>query len=74
MFIIHKKQTFYSMRRNGVISSSLDTSETRMGHAKETKTGMYKVTHCIGLLHSCTLVIILNVGLTAVHNGYSNRS
>ena len=75
MFILHKKQTFYSIRRNGVISSSSGYVRDQDGSRQRNKNRqMYKVTHCIGLLHSCTLVIILNVWLTAVHNGYNTRS
>lgn len=53
------------MRKNGVISSFLETLESRSGHTKEinknNRTGTYKVTHHIGLLHTCTLVIILKL-------------
>lgn len=65
MFILHKKHTYCSMRRNSVISSFLETSESRLGHMKEinknNRTGTHKVTHHIGVLHSCTLVIILKL-------------
>lgn len=74
MFILHKKHTYCSMRRNSVISSVLETSESRLAHTKEinknNRTGTYKVTHRVGLLHSCTL----SLGLTAVHSGYSNKT
>lgn len=49
-----------------------------MAHTKEinknNRTGTYKVTHRVGLLHSCTLVIILNLGLPAVHDVHSDKS
>lgn len=71
VFILHKKHRMCSMRRNSVISSSLETS--RSGHAKEinknNRTGTYKVTHHIGLLHSCTLVIILKLILLSTTGG-----
>lgn len=50
---LHKKHTYCSMRRNSVISSFLETSESRSGHTKEkprTEQAHTKFTHHIGLL------------------------
>lgn len=71
MFILHKKHTYCSMRRNYVISSFLETLKSRSGHTKEinkiNRTGTYKVTHHIGLLHTSHHTEA-NLELTAVHN------
>lgn len=56
MFILHKKHTYCSMRRNCVIFSSLETS--RSGHTKEKKKQRQKIeqahTKLPIILASCT--------------------
>lgn len=80
MFILHKKHTYCSMRRNSVISSFLETLESRSGHTKEinknNRTGTYKSYPSYwppAQLHTSHHTEA-NLGLTAVRGGYSNKS